>query len=158
MSEFYLADMVRQYRPRVVVELGVGDGAMAERVMTELAPDGRFVGVNWPSPPSGDRPERFLYPWLGDPRLTIIYGDTRDPEVVKQVPDGIELLHVDSTHTAECASEEWRLYAPKLARGAVVVFDDLNHNDMRQFWDGLCVLGSMKQTILGGRVGILRAP
>lgn len=154
MSEFYLADLVEQLNPRLVVELGTGDGASAAGVMMVLPSDGRLFCVNWPNPPSGDNPWRYLAPWAWDKRhLVLIFGDTRDPNVVVQVPGGIELLHIDSTHTDECASEEWRLYEPKLADRAVVVVDDLDHNDMAAFWRRLV---GKKEVVSDGRIGVLR--
>lgn len=151
--EFSLARMVLELQPKLIVELGVGDGATAVQVMNALAADGRLIGINWPNPPSGDNPSRYLGPWLDDQRLTILYGDTRDAWVVASVPDGIELLHIDSTHSLACISDEWRLYEPKLANKATVVIDDLDVNDMRVFWDRLT---GDKEVVYDGRVGILR--
>ena len=39
----------------------------------------------------------------------------------------IELLYVDSSHTREGTLREWQVWAPALAPGAVVVFDDYDH-------------------------------
>lgn len=151
--DFDIVYLVQALGPRIVVELGTGDGVAASRIIEVMRPDSCLVTINWPSPPSGDNPDRYLWKWLGDPRLTLIYGDTRDPKVAAMVPNNIDLLYVDSTHTAECATEEWRLYKPKLADTAVVVFDDLDHNDMAVFWRGLV---GEKETVRCGRVGILR--
>lgn len=139
MSEggYDLAVMVAQLLPRRIVELGTGDGYTAARLMLILPEGGTLTCVNWPNPPSGDRPWRYLEPWRADPRLDMVFGDTRDPAVVARAPDDIDFLIIDSTHTAECAAEEWRLYRPKLAEGATVVCDDIDHNDMRSFWDAL---------------------
>lgn len=152
-DEFYLATLVRWYKPDVVVELGTGNGAMAARVMHVLPQHGVLFCVNWPNPPSGDNPARYLEPWFGDPRLTIIYGDTRDSKVVDYIPYGIDILHIDSTHEAKCIAKEWELYIPKLADNAIIVVDDLNHNDMMIFWD--TIYGD-KEVVYNGRVGILR--
>ena len=65
----------------------------------------------------------------------------------------IDILHIDSTHEAACAFEEWKLYRPKLADSAVVVVDDLDHNDMMDFWN---LIYGQKEVVYGGRIGILR--
>lgn len=136
---------------KLIVELGTGDGFTAAAIMQVLAPDAKLICINWPNPPSGDNPRRYLNPWVDDPRLIMLFGDTR--EISWAVPNGIDLLHIDSTHTNECAQEEWRLYQPKLAPNAIVVVDDLDHNDMQVFWDSL---QGNKEVIYEGRIGVLR--
>lgn len=137
MEEVSLADLVAKLKPRLVVELGTGDGYTASAVMSALPEDGRLITVNWPNPPSGDNPWRYLERWMNDSRLTLIFGDTRDREVIALVPDNIDILYIDSTHEYACAALEWDLYRPKLRAGAVVLVDDLNHNDMHKFWNEL---------------------
>lgn len=152
MSAWSLAGLVSRIRPKTIVELGAGDGAAAASILLVLPEHSTLTTINWPNPPSGDNPHRYLAKWIDDARLTLLFGDTRDPEVVARVPDSIDLLHIDSTHTRECADAEWRLYEPKLADFAVVVVDDLNHNDMMDFWNSL--RGS-KTTSENGVVGIM---
>lgn len=135
-DEFYLPDLVARLRPGLMVELGTGDGSTAARVMAVLPAEGRLVTINWPNPPSGDNPERYLAPWLADPRLRLIRGDTR--EQAHLFEDGaIDILFIDSTHTNECARTEWDLYRPRMKPGAWVAVDDLDHGDMMAFWDRL---------------------
>ena len=132
-----LAAFVVALQPTSVVELGTGGGVGASHVMGVLPRGATFTTVNWPAPPSGDDSRECLAPWAGDERLVVVLGDTRDPEVAQCVPDGVDLLYIDSTHTRECAEAELALWGPKLADGAVVVMDDLTHNDLMQFWDAL---------------------
>lgn len=135
-----------------IVELGCGDGMSASEVMRVLGDYGHLTCVNWPNPPSGDDPRRYLTPWLSDPRLRLVFGDTCDQELADTVPDCIDLLYIDSTHTRECAEAEWRLWRPKLAARATVIIDDLDHNDMMDFWG---LLHYDKQVVTDGRVGIV---
>lgn len=153
MSEWNLAHMIAHLQPRIIVELGTGDGATAANIMLSLPDGASLTTINWPNPPSGDNPHRYLAPWIGDPRLMLLFGDTRDPQVAARVPNNIGLLHIDSTHTRECAEAEWKLYEPKLAKVSVVVVDDLDHNDMMEFWDSL---PSDRTIVRDGRVGIMR--
>lgn len=150
-ERFSIAKLVHKLRPRLVVELGTGDGFTASTIMRVLLPDSRLITVNWPNPPSGDNPNRYLSEYLTDQRLTIIYGDTRDDAVIQAIPDGINILHIDSTHTYDCASAEWNLYRPKMSNGGTVVVDDLNHNDMERFWDELPY---DKTKVSFGRIGL----
>lgn len=135
----YFTKLVRLLQPEYVVELGTGAGTTAALIMAALPQSSEFVTINWPNPPSGDPVGEKLAPWIDDPRLYQLLGDTRDQTVVRLVDDGIDLLYIDSgtEHTCALISAEWELYRPKLIDGAVVVCDDINHNDMREFWDPL---------------------
>ena len=151
MKEFDIVDVVKSMKPKCIVELGTGDGYTAARIMEALLPDATLTTINWTNPPSGDHPYRYLLKWLQDKRLHLIYGDTRDSVVFERVPDCIDLLHIDSTHTADCANAEWSLYHPKLVDGAFVVVDDLDHNDMMSFWK---LLPYNKTTERDGKMGV----
>lgn len=149
----YFAKLVRRLQPNYVVELGTGRGRTAAQVMAALPQNAEFATINWPNPPSGDEVGAELYPWRDDFRLLELLGDTRDPGVAKLVDDHIDLLYIDSgtEHTYALISAEWTIYEPKLSDGAVVVCDDINHNDMRLFWDPLPY---DKCEIWGGNAGL----
>ena len=123
-----------ELKPKRVLELGTGEGGSGAVMMLRLRLDSTFTTINWPNPPSGDDVGVKLRDWHGDPRFRQILGDTR--EVADQVEPGVDLMFVDSgtKHTLELVSEEWRLYEPKLANEAVVIFDDIGVNDMPVFW------------------------
>lgn len=49
--------------------------------------------------------------------------------------DQFELIYLDSDHTYDVVSPEFKLYRGMLAPGGVMVFDDITLNpDMRRFW------------------------
>ncbi len=151
----YFQKLVCRLRPKFVVELGTGTGRTSAQIMAMLPWSSKFVTINWPNPPSGDNVGVELWPWRSDERLMQLIGDTRDPAIVEQVDSGIDLLYIDSgtEHTYSLISEEWRLYAPKLADGAIVVCDDLDHNDMMRFWGERT---EEKTLMFGGRMGMFR--
>lgn len=39
----------------------------------------------------------------------------------------VDLLFIDSSHTREATLQEWHAWRPRLAPGALVVFDDHGH-------------------------------
>jgi predicted O-methyltransferase YrrM len=140
-------------RPRLVVELGTGDGFTASRLMEVLPVNSSLATVNWPKPISGDDPLRYLIRWYNDPRLSVIFGDTR--EEFRRFEDGsIDLLCIDSTHTCSCALTEWNLYRPKMSKSSLVVVDDLDHNDMIDFWE--LVACRFKIILDNGKVGVFK--
>lgn len=124
-------------QPKCIIELGTGAGHTAAKIMSVLPAASHFYTINWPNPPSGDPVGIELLPWANDKRLKQILGDTR--EVSEQIPNGIDLLFIDSgtEHINALISAEWKLYAPKLVDGAIVICDDLTHNDMMDFWNSL---------------------
>lgn len=130
------AKLVRRLKPRFVVELGTGDGRAAAQIAAALHEFSYFATINWPNPPSGDQVGKELAPWACSNRIQQVLGDTR--EQAWRIPDNvIDLLYIDSTHEYGCVIAEWILYKPKLADSAIVVVDDINHNDMRRFWDAV---------------------
>lgn len=146
----FFARLVKIVRPLLIVELGTGVGRAAAQFAAAMSEDCRLVTINWPNPPSGDMVGVELIPWWGDKRISLVLGDTRE-QSWRFVSCLIDLLYIDSTHTYDCAKAEWDLYRVHLADGAVVVVDDLNHNDMEQFW---LELPYNKCRIFGGRSGM----
>ena len=145
IADFDMRALVVGLEPKLIVELGTGDGATAARMMSVLPIGAKLVTINWPNPPSGDNPKKYLKDWLADPRLTIVFGDTRH-EAWRFQDRSIDLLFIDSTHTLDCASAEWDAYRPKLKNGATVVVDDLDDNDMRKFWDGIKYVSALSRS------------
>lgn len=148
----FFARLVRLLRPRFVVELGTGRGRTAAQIAAALHEFSFFVTINWPNPPSGDDVGVELAPWHGSNRVIQVLSDTRD--AAWRLPNNVvDLLYIDSTHTYECVRAEWMLYYVKLIDGAIVVLDDLDHDDMMRFWQELPY---EKILIHGGRVGMFR--
>jgi predicted O-methyltransferase YrrM len=132
----WYAKLVRRLKPKFVVELGTGDGRTAAQIAAALHEFSYFVTINWPNPPSGDDVGHELAPWFGSKRIELILGDTRE-QAYRFFDGTIDLLFIDSTHDFATINVEWILYKPKLAKEAIVIVDDLNHNDMYKFWDPL---------------------
>lgn len=127
---------IRYLEPKNVLELGTGRGASGVSIMTALPAGSTFTTINYDYP-VGYRFGGHLDPWVDDKRLRMIVADTLDPLVLSLVPDGVDLLFIDSTHEAWHVAAELTLWQKKLADEAIVVVDDLNHNDMYRFWDSL---------------------
>ncbi len=127
-------ERMRYLRPDYFLELGTGQGASGARIMPELAPDAHFITINYAN---GHTFGEQLRNWYSDPRLTRIAADTIDPDTLVMVPDGVDLLFVDTTHEAWHAATELRMWQDKLQDGAIVIVDDLNQHDMMDFWDSI---------------------
>lgn len=125
----YLARLVRELRPRLVVELGTDIGRSAAFIMTQLRGDAEFVTIE-----IGSQPRTDLAACQGDPRLRIVEGGSLDPRVYGNL-SSIDLLFIDTDHRYEQIFAEWGIYQERLSPGAVVVFDDIHLNEgMERFW------------------------
>jgi predicted O-methyltransferase YrrM len=73
-----------------------------------------------------------------DPRLRAVVGNDLNLGIYDGIdPTGIDFLFVDTDHTCEQATKEWKLYRPLLSENAIMAFDDIAMNDMGLFWEGL---------------------
>src|SRR4051812_29248459 len=81
-------------QPRNVLELGTGQGAGGACIMAALAPDAIFTTINYVD---GHVFGEQLSLWYTDPRLHRIDADTLSPSTVYMVPNGVDLLFIDTT-------------------------------------------------------------
>src|SRR5450631_282105 len=125
---------IHYLQPKNIVELGTGQGVSGAQIMSALAPDAIFTTVNYAD---GHVFGEQLASWSSDPRLHRLDTDTLDPGTVGLVPDGVDLLFIDTTHEAWHAAEELCMWQGKLQDGAIVLVDDLNQHDMIVFWDSI---------------------
>ena len=136
-SYLFLAELVRRLKPVHILELGTGAGRSADYMMQALPPKSRLTTINWPNPPSGDDVGLYLSEWRGHPGLRMITGDTADQETAARVVPNVDMMLIDSTHTAEHVAKEWAMYEPKLADRAIVLVDDLHMYDLMEWWVNL---------------------
>lgn len=123
-------------RPCNIVELGTGQGVSGVQILQAMPADAVFTTVDFYYPENGRHGE-FLELHRDDPRLNVVNTDTRWPESLVFVPDGVDLMFLDTTHRAWHAAIEIRLWQRKLIDGAIVIVDDLGMHDMWQFWQTL---------------------
>lgn len=123
-----LQELVWQVRPDVILETGVAHGGslVFNATLCRALGKGRTIGV-----------ERGLYPEnreaLGNHILsdliTVIEGDSIDPDVVQRVKSLIEphetvLILLDSNHTREHVLNELRAYSPLVTVGSYIIACD----------------------------------
>ncbi len=113
---------------RVVVELGTGT-AWATAALVVDDPGRRVLSFD-----PVVRPERERYLDLLDDaqrgRIELVAGPGAEGA---QRADAVEMLFIDSSHEREPTVLEFTAWRPRLAPGAVVVFDDHGHPD----WPGV---------------------
>lgn len=124
----------KRERP-VVVELGVNAGNSTKVFLNALAdkPDARLVSVDIRDCSAAAQSDQWIF----------VQQDSADvAALLKKVPslkDGIDILYVDSLHTAEHVKKEIYGFYPYLSQGAVIFFDDVD--------SGAYMLGRRKDSV-----------
>lgn len=119
-----LAVLLRLARGRRrVVELGTATGWTAAALV--LADPARRVITCDPFDQIGR--ERYLRLMGPSARARLSLVSTRGVDAAEAATEPIELLFIDSSHERQATIDEWRVWRPRLAPGALVVFDDHGH-------------------------------
>jgi Methyltransferase domain len=74
-------------------------------------------------------------------RLTLLAVDGAEAAADGVVEGAVDLLFIDSSHTREATLQEWHAWRPRLAPGALVVFDDHGHPDFPGVAQAVAELG-----------------
>jgi predicted O-methyltransferase YrrM len=127
--------LVRLVRPEVIVETGVAFGFSSRAFLRALAKNGaqsaRLYSSDFPYFRLTD-PERIIG-CLVEPELrahwSLLIGSDRDnlKRIADDVPR-IDLLHYDSDKSYSGREFALRTLGPKLAEGALILFDDIQDN------------------------------
>lgn len=106
-------------RPGVkVIELGVRSGnSTAAFLAAADACDGHVwsVDTDWASLPEE---------WYRSGRWSYVIGDDCDPTVVAGLPDGVDVVFIDTSHHYAHTLRELAVYVPKVRPGGVVLLHD----------------------------------
>ncbi|WP_027005160.1 class I SAM-dependent methyltransferase [Conexibacter woesei] len=124
---------------RRVVELGTATGWTAAALVL-ADPERRVVSCD---PVVQPNRERYL-DLLRAPdraRLTLLAVDGADAAADGVAEGPVDLLFVDSSHTRDATLQEWHAWRPRLAPGALVVFDDHGHPDFPGVAEAVAELG-----------------
>jgi len=151
----FLYWLVRQAKPRTIVQTGVCNGLSAAFMMLALVkngPEGRLRVIDLPPVFDPDDPawtvagtvygvvipegktSGWLVPDAYRDRFEVWNGDAKDllPKMVDEV-DSIDFLFHDSDHTYDHMMFEFRQVKRKLTKGGLLVSDDVSWN--ASVWD-----------------------
>ena len=151
----FLYWLVRQAKPRTIVQTGVCNGLSAALMMLALVkngPEGRLKAIDLPAVfdpadpawttagtvygviiPEG-KTSGWLIPDAYRHRFEVWNGDAKDllPKLVDSI-DSIDFFFHDSDHTYDHMMFEFDEVKPKLTRGGLLVADDVSWNT--SLWD-----------------------
>lgn len=101
-----------------VIELGVRSGNSTAAFLTAAEEqDGHVwsVDISWAPLPQ---------PWYESGRWTYTLGDDTGTEVLDVLPDGVDVVFIDTSHHYRHTLTELELYVPKVKPGGVVLLHD----------------------------------
>jgi predicted O-methyltransferase YrrM len=139
-------EIVQDYKPKVVVELGTHMGLSALSMgiaLRDLGEGGMLFAVDtWQGDEQAgfygdDVYQQFLArrSHLGLDRAIVPLRMTFD-EARDQMPPSIDLLHIDGLHTRQAINHDFDTYRPLVRPGGLILFHDVRTGfpDMRAFW------------------------
>ncbi len=133
-NQYYslLYSVAKELQPNLVVELGTCTGGSTSHLAAGTSD--KVLSIDIEIRP--DARERLL----AFQNVELMQGDTRDTELVAEVAkrDPIDLLFIDTLHTADQVTAELALFGPLVRPGGLIFFDDIRMNPgMSAWWDGL---------------------
>lgn len=135
----FLYLVAREMQPELTLELGTGRGTSSCFLAFGAEPR-RVVTVDGYK----ELVDHIIAVKAGNDidNLDPIFSDSCGPTVLAAIQTtlhigGIDLLYVDSDHNYAHAKKEYDLYRPLMSSGGVMIWDDINMNDMGRFWGEL---------------------
>ena len=123
-----LSGLVAARRPRAVCEIGAAGGGTAFVFADAAHPEAVIVSVDL----RFDRARRDAVRLFAAPgqRLVPVEGDSHHEATPRAVADALggralDLLYIDGDHSYEGVAADFRMYAPLLGAGGLVVFHDI---------------------------------
>jgi cephalosporin hydroxylase len=128
----WLAGLMQVVEPAQVVELGAAAGMSTVMLLEHMPKNSILFSVDI---------DPLAWRWVKKDysNLVKVTGDDTDMNIW---PEGTPLGNtdvwwIDSLHTEDHLRKELQLYSPYFKKGAIVVLDDINLEDMRKVWDEL---------------------
>jgi predicted O-methyltransferase YrrM len=153
-----LVALVRERRPRTVVEIGTDKGGTLFAWCQLASPEALLVSIDLPKGLFGGgyswRDARRFRKFFTQPdqRLYALRRDSHDPKTLQRLEGilaggAIDFLMIDGDHTYDGVKRDWELYGPLVAPGGLIAFHDiLRHEfqaerpepcDVDRFWEEL---------------------
>jgi predicted O-methyltransferase YrrM len=133
-----LCEIVRQRRPRTVLEIGTERGGTFFLFSRAAAPDAFLLSVDLPR--EGLKPWRSLCAYLGNKgqNVSVIDGDSHATSTVERVhrvlgERKVDFLFIDGDHSYEGVKQDFGNYVGFLSDAAIVAFHDINPDYWTRF-------------------------
>lgn len=144
-ERFLLAQLVRFFKPKTLLEVGTYRGATTRLLLDHLPSQAKLYTIDLPpnyelaNVQAASDQHLILnrdvgVEYRGHPKaqsVIQIFGNTFDPSTWQQVPDGIDFAFIDASHTYEAVRNDTERVRRKSAAGAVCVWHDYYETDPR---------------------------
>ncbi len=134
-----LLDRVRRLRPKVVAEIGTANGGTLFMWTRVAAPDALLVSIDLPGGGFGGAYPRWRAPLyrrfaLPDQRVTLLRGDSHDPDMVQNLDrllSGrcVDFLFIDGDHCYDGVRQDHEAFARFVRPGGMIAFHDIHPGD-----------------------------
>lgn len=163
-------NLVRRFKPRIIVELGthVGFSALAMGLgLKDNGDDGQLFAVDtWQGDEHAGRYGESVHETFQKRIDELGLRETITPmrmlfdEAREQVPTPIDLLHIDGLHTLEAVTHDFETYGPLVRPGGLVLFHDIRSQwrEVGEFWDTLVGRYKTRAVEHSNGLGILQMP
>lgn len=129
-----LLEIVRDLRPRRLVEIGTARGGTLFLLARAAAPDAVLVSLDLPWRPDAGYPRwrRAYYRSFALPgqRIVTLQGDSHEEATRALVEaalgrEPLDFLLIDGDHSRQGVEDDWRRYSPLVRPGGLVAFHDI---------------------------------
>jgi len=148
-----LIALVRERRPRTVVEIGTHEGGTLYALCQAADPEAMLVSIDLPGGMWGggySRREARRFRGYAQPgqALHTLRRNSQKPRTVRKLRSlldgrGIDFLMIDGDHSYEGVKRDWELYEPLVSSGGVIAFHDVIKHppetmvEVDRFWSEL---------------------
>lgn len=130
-----LLDLVREKKPRTVVEIGTANGGSLFLFCQVVADNAQIVSIDLPNGIHGGG-----YPYWrtgvykrfarSNQKLNFMRADSHAPETLRELNtiignELIDFLFIDGDHTYEGVKKDFELYSPRVRPGGIIAFHDI---------------------------------
>jgi cephalosporin hydroxylase len=146
-----LLEIVVNFRPRVVLEIGTAAGGTLFLFTRAADPNAKIISIDLPGGPFGGGYPRWKMPLYKSflqrsQEIYLIRRDSHDPRTLEEVKrildrERVDFLFIDGDHTYEGVKRDFEMYSPLVREGGIVAFHDIvpgppeNVGGVPEFWN-----------------------
>jgi predicted O-methyltransferase YrrM len=143
-----LLGLVRELRPRRVMEIGTAGGGTLLMWTRVAAGDARLISLDLPGGPWGGGYGAWKVPVykafaLPGQRVELVRADSHQPSSLERVRallggEALDFLMIDGDHSYEGVKQDYEMYSPLVRAGGLIAFHDVadakDQYDVARLW------------------------
>ncbi|RLB89430.1 MAG: hypothetical protein DRH10_05975 [Deltaproteobacteria bacterium] len=159
LERYIMAQLIKYFKPDIIVEIGTFRGSTTRVILDNMEPTSRVYTVDLPADYRSSQKD-----FLSDERLikhrkvgadyadhplsgnvVQILGDTFEPATWEKLPDNIDFVFIDASHSYEAVHNDTDKIRPKLKNNAVVLWHDYTEGESMDRGVGKYIREMMKK-------------